>query len=95
MSSIARVHVIAEGLVQGVGYRYFVMETAHSLGLVGWVRNLRDGRVEADIEGDESTIQEMLKTMKQGPASAHVKTLQTETLNELVGHTNFRVTPDA
>ena len=46
-------HVFYSGIVQGVGFRFFVHHTAAALGLSGWVRNLRDGRVEILVEGNE------------------------------------------
>jgi len=50
----ARVHLVVHGLVQGVGFRWFVARRADGLGLSGYVRNLYDGSVEAEAEGDRS-----------------------------------------
>ena len=49
-----RVHIIVEGLVQGVGFRWFVQRKAESIGIKGWVRNLYDGKVE--IEKSETAM---------------------------------------
>jgi len=72
------VHIVARGLVQGVGFRYFVYRVAVRLDLSGWVRNLYNGDVEIEAEGDRSLIEEFIKDMKIGPRSAHVKDLNIE-----------------
>jgi acylphosphatase len=72
------VHIVARGLVQGVGFRYFVYRVAVRLSLSGWVRNLYNGDVEIEAEGDRSLIEEFIKDMKIGPRSAHVKDLNIE-----------------
>ena len=70
------VHVVVSGRVQGVWYRGNTREQAQSLGLRGWVRNLRDGRVEALLCGAEDRVASMLDWMRQGPAAARVDDLQ-------------------
>jgi acylphosphatase len=67
-----RVHVFVSGIVQGVGYRWFVRKNAKILNLKGWVANLNDGRVEAVIEGEEEKIEKILKLMKSGHPFARV-----------------------
>jgi len=69
---MVRLHVYISGRVQGVFFRAYTHEEAQSLGLAGWVRNLRDGRVEAVFEGEEEKIRDMLKWCHKGPPSAHV-----------------------
>lgn len=68
-----QVHVFISGLVQGVGYRFFVEENAQNLGLTGWVRNTEDGGVEAVFQGDETKIQEMIVLCRKGPFMSEVK----------------------
>lgn len=65
--------VIIGGRVQGVGFRYFVYKNARRNGLTGWVRNLKDGNVEAHFEGSEDDIQKVLELCKKGPAGSLVK----------------------
>ncbi len=55
-----RVHVWIEGRVQGVYFRACTQDAALDLGLKGWVRNLRDGRVEAVFEGDRDRVEKMI-----------------------------------
>jgi len=55
-----RVHIFVSGIVQGVFFRHFTSMKAKQLGLTGWVRNLRDGRVEMVCEGNEDAIKEMI-----------------------------------
>lgn len=56
-------HVYYSGSVQGVGFRYTAERYASALGLAGWVKNLRDGRVEIVCEGSEASVQEFLLKM--------------------------------
>jgi acylphosphatase len=60
------------GRVQGVGYRAWAMGTARRLGLRGWVRNRRDGSVEALVTGDDDAIAAMIEACREGPFSASV-----------------------
>ena len=64
-----QVHVFYSGRVQGVGFRFTAEEAAKRLGVVGWVRNLRDGRVEFIGQADEATLIRLLDDIRQGPMS--------------------------
>jgi len=60
-----RIHVFYSGLVQGVGFRYTARDIASRLGLDGWARNLRDGRVEVVCEGEEQGLKAFLEGIKE------------------------------
>ena len=66
---MARLQAFVSGAVQGVGYRYFAMNAAHELGVIGWVRNLYDGTVQVVAEGPRETLEEFLKHLHRGPHS--------------------------
>ena len=68
-------HVVAHGRVQGVGYRAFVEHEALTRGLQGWVRNRRDGTVEAVFMGEEGTVAGMIAACRRGPFAARVESI--------------------
>ncbi|WP_438970289.1 acylphosphatase [Methylophaga sp.] len=65
-------HLLISGHVQGVSYRVSAWEKAQQLGLMGWVKNLPDGRVEMLVEGDEAALQKMMAWAEKGPCFAKV-----------------------
>lgn len=67
------VRVSIEGRVQGVGYRAWVADTAIAMGLTGWVRNRRDGSVEAVFRGADADVARMLRACEEGPPAARVE----------------------
>ena len=71
MSGITR-RVVIRGRVQGVGYRAWVDHQARRRGLHGWVRNRRDGSVEAVFDGADEVVANMIASCRKGPASARV-----------------------
>jgi acylphosphatase len=83
-----RVHVFYSGRVQGVGFRMTVEETAHTLGVVGWVKNLRGGRVELVAESDEAMLEQFLDAIRNGPMKNFINQVEvswsnaSETFNE-------------
>lgn len=70
-----RLELTIHGRVQGVGYRYATLEQARRLGLVGWVRNTHDGKVELVAEGPTDPLQRLLTWCKAGPPGARVSQL--------------------
>jgi acylphosphatase len=71
VSDVVR-RAIIRGRVQGVGYRAFVEYTAQDHGLAGWVRNRRDGSVEAVFAGPSETVAAMIEACRRGPPGARV-----------------------
>ncbi len=67
-----RVHLIIKGFVQGVFFRASTRETALSLNLTGWVKNLPDGSVEAVFEGPVEKLEQAVQWCRQGPRGASV-----------------------
>ncbi|GIK60237.1 MAG: acylphosphatase [Ignavibacteriota bacterium] len=86
-----RAEIVVNGLVQGVGYRYFVIRQAQILGLKGYTQNLYTGEVLTVVEGEKAIIEELIKKLKVGPIHASVKSCKVdwqETKNEF---TDFEV----
>ncbi len=77
MESRQCVHVTVAGRVQGVGFRAAACAAAERLGLVGWVRNLPDGSVEALAEGPPEAVRLFVAWCQHGPNGAHVDSLAT------------------
>ena len=66
-------HIVVKGFVQGVGFRYYVYHRGMQLGLSGYVKNLYNGDVEIEVEGDRSVIEELIKELRVGPRVADVR----------------------
>jgi acylphosphatase len=85
-----RVNVIISGMVQGIGFRWATREEATERGLAGWVTNLADGRVEAEVEGEDAAVERMLVWLGRGPYGARVS--GTEVVErEPAGESGFRI----
>jgi acylphosphatase len=89
-----RVHVMVSGDVQGVGYRYTLRLVARDARVTGWVRNRRDGTVEAELEGAPEQVDAVLAWMAEGPPGARVEAA-TVTDAAPTGETAFEVRPTA
>jgi acylphosphatase len=77
MADRARVHLVVSGRVQGVAVRAYTVDEAHRLHVAGWVRNLPDGRVEAEAEGERASLEALVAWCREGPPSAHVEGVAT------------------
>ena len=73
-----RGEIVVSGLVQGVGFRYFVMREAKKLGLNGFVKNLYSGEVLTIVEGEKAIVEELINKLKVGPIHASVKSYKAD-----------------
>ena len=91
--SLKRAEIIVNGLVQGIGFRYFVYRNAIEIGLNGYVQNLGSGEVLTVVEGQIALIEDLFEKIKIGPSHAYVKNcniLWDEVKNEF---NNFEIRP--
>lgn len=88
---IVGAHLIISGLVQGVGFRYFVYRKATSYGLNGYARNLFSGEVEIKVFGDRSKIEILIADVKVGPRSAVVRDVKITWLNQTEPYSTFEL----
>jgi acylphosphatase len=89
--NLARLHAIIEGRVQGVGFRYFVVEVAELLGVYGWVRNRWDNTVEVLAEGDRAVLEKLLDALGRGPRGAYVSGVKVDWEKSTGEFHSFRV----
>ena len=79
------------GRVQGVAYRAFAQQAAGRMGLSGWARNLEDGRVEVDVEGERPAVEGFVELLRAGPPMARVDALRVEWDSPTGRQTGFRI----
>jgi acylphosphatase len=89
-----RVHLVVQGRVQGVGYRYFVLRRAEESGLNGWVSNRADGAVETEVEGEREALERFVAALRQGPTGARVASVDERWSDSPARHTRFVIRPD-
>jgi acylphosphatase len=87
----ARLRATISSRVQGVNFRYSTLERARALGLTGWVRNRRDGAVEAEAEGPRPALEALLEYLHHGPRHAAVEAVQAEWLDATGQYADFEV----
>jgi len=71
--NLIRAEITVSGLVQGVGFRYFVFSKAQNLGLTGFTKNLFSGQVFTIVEGEKYLIEELIDNIKIGPSRSYIK----------------------
>jgi acylphosphatase len=79
------------GRVQGVGFRWFVQRNAERLGVNGYVRNLPDGGVEVEAEGDAHALELLIAELKKGPGMSHVQDVNVIWKNTNKGYSGFSI----
>lgn len=78
MGARVRARILVSGRVQGVAFRQSAADEARRLGVNGWVRNLRDGRVEAEAEGERAAVDALVRWCHAGPPAARVDRVEVE-----------------
>jgi len=86
-----RAEIVVNGLVQGVGYRYFVVREAQKVGMKGFTQNLYTGEVLTVVEGEKATVDELVKKLKVGPIHASVKSCKVNWQEPKNEFTDFEV----
>jgi acylphosphatase len=86
-----RAHVFISGLVQGVFFRWETRKNALKNNVKGWVRNLRDGRVEAVFEGEKEDVEKMIKFCEKGPPGAKVEKVEVKWENYKGEYDSFEI----
>lgn len=85
------VRLIVRGVVQGVGYRYFVYRAARHINLTGFTKNMPDGSVVVEAYGERSQLEILIQELKVGPASATVSAVDITWLDPSSKYTNFDI----
>jgi acylphosphatase len=83
--------VFYEGRVQGVGFRYTVRSLAKGFDVLGWVRNLPDGRVELQVCGDPAEVRDFLGTILESELNSHIKSAQELEIPPMPGAKGFEI----
>jgi acylphosphatase len=88
-------HLLITGTVQGVGFREFMRREAEVLGVTGWVRNRRDGSVEALVQGDPEAVRKVIEWAHRGPRSARVSGVKAVGVDDIEAEAGFGIMPTA
>jgi acylphosphatase len=87
-----RVYAVVTGRVQNVGFRYWALHRAEAQGLSGWVRNAADSRrVEIEVQGDDVAVEDLVRSLHEGPPSARVTAVALEERTVDPAATDFQV----
>ena len=93
MNTDKRVHLIIEGRVQGVGFRYFTIEKANELGIFGWVRNTFRNEVEIVAEGKKEVLENLIQILQRGPSHANVRHIDIKWYDATGQFSKFSIAP--
>lgn len=86
-----KAEVTVQGVVQGVGYRFFVLNQARLYDVKGYVKNMPDGTVQVVAEGDKGIVKDFVERLRIGPLSAHVTGIDVKWHEKDSGFTEFRL----
>jgi acylphosphatase len=93
-AAVIRRRAVVRGRVQGVSFRAHTQMQARRLGVVGWVRNARDGSVELEAQGPAAAVAELLAWCQRGPAAAEVRSVDVEECAPVAGEHELSVQRD-
>jgi acylphosphatase len=86
-----KAEITVQGVVQGVGYRFFVLNQARLYDVKGYVRNMSDGTVQVVAEGEKGIVKDFIERLRIGPLSAHVTGIDVKWEEKDSGFTEFRL----
>jgi acylphosphatase len=86
-----KAEIIVQGVVQGVGYRFFVLNQARLYDVKGYVKNMPDGTVQVVAEGKKGMVKDFVERLRIGPLSAHVTGIDVKWHEKNSGFTEFRL----
>lgn len=86
-----RYYMIAEGRVQGVGFRYFCQINASNLNLTGWIRNMNNGMVEMEVQGEIDSLLKFFKIINKGNFFINVTSLSQKEKNIVENENKFKI----
>jgi acylphosphatase len=89
--TVKRIHIIISGLVQGVGFRMFVLREASARSLSGWTRNLPDGTVEVEAQGNSELVDELIRQTRIGPSRSSVTSIKVKEIEVDTSDREFRI----
>ncbi|UWX57751.1 acylphosphatase [Chlorobaculum sp. MV4-Y] len=89
--TVKRIHIIISGLVQGVGFRMFVLREASARSLSGWTRNLPDGTVEVEAQGNSELVDELTRQTRIGPSRSSVTSIKVKEIEVDTSDREFRI----
>ena len=88
---MVRYHIVVHGRVQGVGFRYYTLQQAKTLGVRGWVKNNLDGTVEIDAQATKDKMDRFLSAVKKGSPHSRVEHLDVEERKGAKSYKSFQV----
>lgn len=86
-----RYHIIVQGKVQGVGFRYFTLYKATSLNITGWVRNMSNGMVEINAQGDKDTLITFISMIRKGNDFSYTEDISIKEIPLIIDEIKFKV----
>lgn len=87
-----RIHFVVHGRVQGVGFRYFTRQCGIEFNLTGWVKNLADGSVECEAQGEDSLLDVFYTKLGRGPVLSRVSRIDRNEISLITKENGFEIT---